>query len=111
MFPHVGNDRWFAEGLASYLQYFVMHASGQLTWLQAVARIEERFARVRSSRVDSNMSVLEHNRRLREYRDYPRLYWGGAAYFANVDRGLYEKSGQRLTDVIARYVGCCYQRS
>lgn len=111
LFPYVGEDRWFAEGLASYLQYQVMFASGHIDWESAVAKIEERFDRVKNSQVPTSWSVLKHNAQLNQQRDYPRLYWGGAAYFANVDRQLWEGHGMRLNQVLREYTQCCYQAS
>lgn len=110
LFPYVGVDRWFSEGLASYLQYQVMYAAGHISWPRAVARYAERFERVQRSRVPADWSVLEHNDRLREYRDFPRLYWGGAAFFALVDRALWQQQQMRFADVVTEYTRCCYRR-
>ena len=87
-----------------------MYAAGHISWERAVARYAERFDRVQRSRVPADWSVLEHNNRLAEYRDFPRLYWGGAAYFALVDRALWQHHSLRLADVIRRYTACCYRR-
>lgn len=111
LFPYVGEDRWFAEGLASYLQYQVMFASGHIDWDTAAAKIEERFRRVKDSQVPDSWSVLKHNARLSQERDYPRLYWGGAAFFAMVDQRLAEDHNMRLTQVISAYTQCCYSAS
>lgn len=108
LFPYVGEDRWFAEGLASYLQYQVMYAAGHISWDAAAAKIEERFRRVKNSKVPNSWSVLKHNARLRQERDYPRLYWGGAAFFAMVDQHLTQDHNMRLTQVISAYTQCCY---
>ena len=111
IFPYLGSDdRWFAEGVATYLQYPIMYASGDKTWRAVAAKMAERFDRVRRSRVDANLSVLEHNNQLGVLGDYPRLYWGGAAYFARADYELYQRHGLRLFDVIRRYSACCYDR-
>lgn len=111
LFPYVGEDRWFAEGLASYLQYQVMFASGHIDWDTAAAKIEERFRRVKNSQVPNSWSVLKHNARLSQERDYPRLYWGGAAFFAMVDQRLAQGHDMRLTQVISTYTQCCYSAS
>jgi len=109
LFPYLGeDDRWFAEGIASYLQYLVMYASDVLNWDQAVDRYEDRFRSARAERGFGNMSIVEHSRRASS-GGYVRLYWGGAAYFLEADRRLYRETGRRLTDVIQQYGECCYQ--
>lgn len=110
LFPYVGRDRWFSEGLASYLQNQVMYAAGHISWEEVMARYAERFARVKRSRVPPEWSVLEHNDRLREHGDYPRLYWGGAAYFGLVDKALWQTQRMRFVDVVRQYTVCCYRR-
>ena len=110
LFPYVGRDRWFSEGLASYLQNQVMFAAGHLPWHEAVARYTERFDRIKRSRVPQDWSVLKHNDNLWMHRDYPRLYWGGAAFFGLADMRLWETQGIRFTDVVRQYTDCCYRR-
>lgn len=108
LFPYLGQDsRWFAEGIASYLQYQVMHASGVLSWDQAIQRYRGRFSAARADQ--SAMSVVEQSRQ-QGRGGYVRLYWGGAAYFLHADQALFEQTGLRLTDVIRQYLGCCQQR-
>lgn len=108
LFPYLGEDsRWFAEGIASYLQYPVMYASGVLTWEQAIARYEDRFRSARAESRFGDLSIVEHSRRVSG--GYVRLYWGGAAYFLQADRQLYLAKGRRLTDIIREYAECCYQ--
>ncbi|MEM9304851.1 MAG: hypothetical protein AAGE01_22250, partial [Pseudomonadota bacterium] len=87
LFPYVGRDgMWFAEGIASYIQYQAMYANGVLSWEQAIRRYADRFDRAeRTSRV-GNTPVAEMPRNIRQSRAYVRMYWGGAAYFLEVDR-------------------------
>ena len=108
MFPYVGSDgRWFAEGIASYLQYQIMYAGDAISWDRATARIRERFERAGGSRSAGNQSIVELSTDVRGA--YVRLYWGGAAYFLLVDQQLHETRGIRLVDVIAEYLQCCYR--
>lgn len=37
-----------------------------------------------------------------------RLYWGGAAFFLEADRRLWQAHGLRLHDVIRGYLACCF---
>lgn len=108
LFPYLGeSSRWFAEGIASYLQYQVMYASGALDWKQAMARYERNDGAARAIPGFAGLSIVEQSRRVPS-ADYSRLYWGGAAYFLHSDRRLFLERGLRLTDVIRQYAACCY---
>ena len=107
LFPYLGEDsRWFAEGIASYLQYQIMYASGVLSWEEAIARYEDRFSSARSRQRFADLSIVEQSRE--GSGGYVRLYWGGAAYFLHADRQLLLDHGKRLTDIIRKYSDCCY---
>jgi hypothetical protein len=108
MFPYLGREgKWFAEGLASYLQYQIMSATGTISWKQAVNKLEERFYAARSTRDYENLSIIDLSMVASHKGPFVRLYWGGAAYFLNADKALYEKTGKRLSGVIAKYLQCC----
>lgn len=115
LFPYLGEDsRWFAEGIASYLQYQIMYLNGERSWESAVAKLSERFARGRSASRGRGMSIPEHSRALGRTGGHVRLYWGGAAYFLNADQRLAEATADRtkplrLLDVIRSYVACCWK--
>lgn len=114
LFPYLGDSgRWFSEGLASYLQYQIMYASGTLDWNQVTAKMRERISAARNSTRGSKMSIAELSYQVGQMGAYVRLYWGGAAYFLNVDQRLADEQALRLTDVIAEYLQCCfsYRRS
>ncbi len=107
LFPYLGEDsRWFAEGIASYLQYQVMYANGVLSWKQAIARYADRFRSARSDTNSGDLSIVEQGER---GGGYVRLYWGGAAYFLHADRALFLGKGKRLNDIIRLYMACCYE--
>ncbi len=109
MFPYLGDSgRWFAEGIASYLQYQVMYAAGELSWSQAIARYENRFNAAVGHEHFDRVAIVDLGKS--GWRDGAnvRLYWGGAAYFLEVDRRLHAQSGIRLTDVIRKYLDCCF---
>lgn len=110
LFPYLGEDsRWFAEGIASYLQYQVMYANGTLTWQQTVARIGSRFRRAAGMHRYDGLSIVALSQRPRGKDAFVRYYWGGAAYFINADKRLHEEKDMRLIDVIREYVNCCYR--
>ena len=113
MFPYLGeNSIWFAERIASYLQYQIMYANKTITWQQGTSKLQERFNRARMYRDYDDMSIVELSKIVRDTDAYVRLYWGGAAYFINVDKRLYEEKKLRLNDVIREYLRCCnHQKS
>jgi hypothetical protein len=108
MFPYLGDGgRWFSEGIASYLQYQIMYANNTINWPEGIARLKDRFQDARSRGLDG-MSIVDLSRVVGQLGAYVRLYWGGAAYFMQVDKRLYEEKGLRLTEVIRKYIHCCY---
>lgn len=110
VFPYLGHSsRWFAEGIASYLQYQVMYAGGVLEWDEAIARYANRFAAAGVQGSDPRRSIPQLSQE-RGHSAYVRLYWGGAAFFLHADRQLFETQGQRLTDLVRQYHQCCYRR-
>lgn len=113
LFPYLGRDgMWFAEGIASYLQYQAMYANGTLAWNEVVDRYTERFARAARMGPVDDIPIAELPRVVRQTRSQVRLYWGGAAYFLEVDRRLHAHRGLRLNEVIRDYLDCCaFERS
>lgn len=111
LFPYIGDSgRWFAEGFATYMQYQAMYANGQLSWTSATRRMRYNFDYHSRNPRAGNLSVVEQNRRLAHIGGHSRLYWGGAAYFLQVDQRLAKEKNLRLTDIVRRYRQCCFQR-
>ena len=112
LFPYLGEaSMWFSEGIASYLQYQIMFANNTITWTQATDKLEERFNRARTYNYFDNISIVQLTETIRETHAYVRLYWGGAAYFMNVDFRLFKDRSIRLVDVIREYLDCCFHRN
>ncbi len=115
LLPYLGEDsRWFAEGIASYLQYQVMYLNGKRSWASAMDKLGERFGRGRDSAQGRGLSIPEHSRVLSRTGGHVRLYWGGAAYFLLADQALARATRDRpqplrLPDLIGRYLACCWQ--
>ena len=110
LFPFLGEDgRWFAEGIASYLQYQILYANETLSWDWIPDKLQERFNRAQEQYVPHNMSITELSHVAGDLHAWVRLYWGGAAYFLQVDKRLYETRDMRLIDVIRKYLHCCSQ--
>ena len=112
MFPYLGkNSMWFSEGIASYLQYQIMHANNTITWKQATNKLQERFSAAAKYKSVDNISIVDLSKIVFETGTFVRLYWGGAAYFLNVDKRLHEQKQLRLNDIIEKYLNCCvFQR-
>lgn len=107
LFPYLGDrGRWFAEGIASYLQYPVMVAAGVLDHESHLERLRERLARAESMRHLDARSIESLSRRRASGANL-RVYWGGAAYFLITDQRLHAETGRRLIDVVREYVHCC----
>lgn len=105
--PYLGeNHAWFAEGFASYLQYPVMQAMGVLSPSAARERLRRNLAQAREDYRHHGTPFPRAAPRLRQEGRYPVLYWGGAAYFLQVDAAL-ARRGTDLQAVLADYMACC----
>ena len=112
MFPYLGQKgMWFAEGIASYLQYQIMYANHTITWEQGVNKLKERFQAAENYKSYDDMSIVNLSKIIYSTGAFVRLYWGGAAYFLNVDKRLYDEKGIRLNDVLTDYINCCVFQS
>ncbi len=118
LFPYLGeNSMWFAEGIASYLQYQVMYANDTMTWEQVISKLQERFSRAGMYDHFDDVSIVELSNVVKNTNDYKkfekntsyyvRTYWGGTSYFLNVDKKLFEEKNLRLNDIISKYMECC----
>lgn len=105
--PYLGDAHaWFAEGFASYMQYQVMEAQGVLTAGEAARRYRRNFEAAERGYDYGDRTFPEAAPKLRAERKYPVMYWGGAAYFMQVDDAL-QHSGSSLAVVLRRYLACC----
>ncbi|MEQ8858009.1 MAG: hypothetical protein RIC56_05130 [Pseudomonadales bacterium] len=105
--PYLGRRHaWFAEGFASYLQYPVMQEMGVLTAAEAERRYRRNFERAERGYGDARAPFARAAPRLRAERKYPVMYWGGAAYFLQVDKEL-AMDGSSLLAVLRDYLRCC----
>tara|TARA_Y100001933_G_scaffold242840_1_gene270929 strand:+ start:2644 stop:3465 length:822 start_codon:yes stop_codon:yes gene_type:complete len=105
--PYVGRQHaWFAEGFASFMQYRVMTAMGVLSEEAAAARLRGRLARAARDYDYPDRPFTDAAARLRAQGRYPVMYWGGAAYFLQVDEALRSR-GSDLIAVLRAYTACC----
>jgi len=105
--PYLGRQHaWFAEGFASYMQYQVMVAAGVITAQQAHEKYLQRFERAQGKYAMQDMPFSEAAPKLRDQRQYPTMYWGGAIYFWQVAQQL-RAQDKNLIAVLRDYLACC----
>ncbi len=110
-FPYLGSRHaWFAEGFASYMQYQVMQAMGELSPEEVARRYQGKLALAERRYRYPGRPFAVAAPRLRAEGNYPTMYWGGAAYFLQVDAALRKATARGFVDVLRDYVNCCRHR-
>lgn len=110
--PYLGSKHsWFAEGFASYMQYQVMQATKALTAKEASHRYLARLDNASRNYRFDDRAFAHAAPTLKQERKYPVMYWGGAAYFLQVDAALRSRGNTRLIDVLGEYLECCRRNS
>lgn len=107
-YPGQGNA-WFGEGLASYYQNILRARFGTLSEQEAFQKLYNGFQRGTKSQQRTRLSLKRASRNMRINHSYMHVYWGGAAYFLNVDVRLHQASGgkQSLDEVWLSFKHCC----
>ena len=111
--PFPGNrDIWFAEGLASYYQYFLMARSGHLSTEAAWRELVRGLLRGVDDRAGRGQTLRRLAPTMWRQSAFRRVYWTGAAYFLRVDSRLRSESDGRLSvdRALADFVQCCRRR-
>lgn len=110
--PYVGrNNAWFAEGFASYMQYQVMHQMGVLDPDAMKKRYAKNLHKAEGRYAYNHMPFAKAAARLRADRNYPTMYWGGAAFFLQADDALMARGEAGLVTLLRRYTECCRMRT
>ena len=101
---------WLNEGFATYMQYLTMLRAKVIDPSQYEARMQDGFDRGKAR-------TRSHPGKLSDVADdmwnrgaFTRVYWSGAAYFAEIDRALIAQ-GTDLTHVIGQYSQCCLRQN
>ena len=110
LIPFPGNrDIWFAEGLASYYQYFMLARAGRLSTEAAWRELVGGFLRGVNDHAGRGQSLRGLAPGMWRQSAFRRVYWTGAAYFLRVDTRLRaESDGQLSVDrALAAFQECC----
>lgn len=112
LLPFPGNrDIWFAEGLASYYQYFLQARAGVIDADEAWRRLVAGFQRGFDDPAGKGEQLAELSPRMWRLRAFRRVYWSGAAFFLRVDHRLRvaTRNEQSLDSTLAAFAKCCMQ--
>ena len=85
------DDRWLAEGIATYLQEVLRARCGLQTSTRAWRRLREGFERGRNS--GTGRRLADESRDMHRTGAYQRVYWAGAAFALEADVQLRKRSG------------------
>jgi len=111
LIPFLGTENsWYAEGFASFMQYQVLHAMNLMSAKEIDEEYKGRLIRAESRYKYKNMPFALAARKLRAQGKFPTLYWGGAAYFLQVDKAL-KAEDSSLLKILRDYVICCRRNS
>lgn len=111
LIPFLGTkNSWYAEGFASFMQYQILHAMKLMSAEDIDRAYKHRLDKAESRYKFDNMPFVLAAIKLRAQRKFPTLYWGGAAYFLQVDRALKAEGGS-LLETLRDYVNCCRRNS
>lgn len=109
--PYVGRQySWFAEGFASYMQYQVMHKMGVLSTDAMKKRYARNLNKAAGRYRHDSMPFAYAAPKLRAERNYPTMYWGGAAFFLQADDQLMATGKPGLMAALKQYTLCCRMR-
>lgn len=107
-YPGRGNA-WFGEGLASYYQNILKARYGSLTEQEALQKLYNGFRRGENNQAKTGLTLKQASAAMRQNRSYMHVYWGGAAYFLNVDVRLRQSSYAKksLDTTWLAFKNCC----
>lgn len=101
--PYLGErGRWLAEGLASYHQNLLRARAGLLAPDDAWRRLDAGFRRGEAAGSGPTLGAIGRRR-----DGTMRVYWGGAAYWLEMDLALRRDHGTTLQEVLDRHARCC----
>ena len=107
LIPYLGrSNMWFAEGFASYMQYKIMVDTGVLHQKQKWRKYASHLKKAEARYTYDRLPFLIASKQLAAERNFPTLYWGGAAYFINAEYQLLVE-GIDIDTLLKKYLSCC----
>ena len=97
---------WLNEGFATYMQNIVMLQSQVIDKATFVNKLQAGLERGRLNTISQSGKLSMVSNDMWRKHAYMRVYWTGAAYFAEVDALLLQR-GSSLSQVVAQYSQCC----
>ena len=111
LIPYLGTENsWYAEGFASFMQYQILHAMELMSEKDLDKEYKRHLDKAKSRYKLDDMPFVHAAQKLRAQRQFPTMYWGGAAYFLQVDKALKAEGGS-LLKTLRDYVTCCRRNS
>lgn len=97
---------WLNEGFATYMQNIVMLQNKVIDKDGFINKLQAGFNRGRLNTISQPGQLSMVSNDMWRKHAYMRVYWSGAAYFAEVDALLLQR-GSSLSQVVAQYSQCC----
>lgn len=104
--PYLGEDlAWFAEGFASFMQCRIMRDMKIYSHEGMHEHFESKW-KMLAPHLNSTKSMSQLCMQMREERNYPGMYWGGASFFYLLNQEL-ERQGRSFEWLLGKYLNCC----
>ena len=89
------------------MQYQVMHQMGVMSTRDMRRRYQKNLNKAESRYRHNRIPFAKAARKLRAERNYPTMYWGGAALFLEADTRLMSNNNPGLVAALNAYTQCC----
>ena len=112
LIPYRGHGNiWFSEGLATYYQNIIQARSGLLDETEMWTKIAAGFERGKKQQRWNHINLSQVSDRMRENRQFMRVYWSGVLYWLHADIELRQQNKGSLDDALERLKTCCESHS
>lgn len=103
--PYLGSqNRWFAEGFASFMQYQIMSNAGVLK--KSVEQSYQFKLSPHLAKYQNDDSAMETIHSLFRNRQYKAGYWASAWFFILADQQL-QLQDSSMIEIVREYLDCC----
>ena len=100
-------DFWLSEGLATYLQNYVMFKSDVISRFEFTQRLAAGLERGRLNTIKRPGQLSNISEEMWRLNAYQRVYWSGAAFFIEAELALIKQQKPRLSQLIQQVNMCC----